>query len=154
MTRYVAAMICLCLAACGALYLSHESGTELEQHAHDVPTDDQLRQAVSVFADEATKAGYVFSAQETLTIEWHAPGEVFYIIAGADAPYVENETIDGYRVRVTSFSGLAHELAHVMFFRNTGDGDSNHEQPPGPWTEDTNALVRRVSDRYASELRE
>jgi hypothetical protein len=61
MTRYVAAMICLCLAACGALYLSHESGTELEQHAHE---------------------------------------------------------------------------------------------PPGPWTEDTNALVRRVSDRYASELRE
>ena len=59
---------------------------------------------------------------------------------------------DGARVVIISRHVLMHELFHVMFYRNTGDGDVNHEDPPGPWTYSVNkeiiSLNTNIVDNY------
>ena len=47
-------------------------------------------------------------------------------------------------VEVTSERVLVHELMHVHLKRCTGDADGTHADPPGPWTEGADELIRQI----------
>lgn len=49
-------------------------------------------------------------------------------------------------------TALAHEFAHVALAVTTKDYDRNHEEPPGPWTKDVDALIAEVNAALRAEM--
>jgi hypothetical protein len=142
-----AALLALLLSGCGAYVESHPRGPTVEPHVRDAPDQIAVWSMEQVFADEAGGIGLAFDPDAPLLVEWHAPDEVFAVVAGSPTMYIIGDTLSGDHVQVTSPAVLMHELVHVALQRNTGDGDGNHAEPPGPWTSEMDAMIERAKHR-------
>lgn len=130
----------LLASGCGALVEPSALGEPpftLDCYARSCPAEADVARAVDMFSDRVA-----IDLSTPVRIEWHAADEVF------DTRYVDGEryvvigvTTSRDDVKVTSFPVLAHELMHVRYWRATGDGDANHADPGGPWTDETDATI-------------
>lgn len=143
----------LLLVALSGCSLMRAPSVVVEQRAITVPSPDDVRAMQGFFADEAAAADLLFDDAEPLRVIWHAEGEVLEvrhdIVDDEGRPFkVLGRTLDSHSVEVSSVPLFMHELAHVLFLRNLGDDDVNHADPPGPWTAETDSLIRRATERY------
>lgn len=116
-----------------------------ETEHDDCPPQSEPVRDVEAFAEVVP-----FDALATLTVRWFdadhvwrfplADGSTFDAIAYTE----DTDTVD-----VTSRGTLVHELMHVHYWRDTGDGDANHEAPPGPWTATDNDTIRLIENNRA-----
>ena len=79
--------------------------------------------------------------------KWESAG----CVRGSTDPYNFNS------IRVSHIAGenfpiyktaLWHELTHVIYGKKYKDGDLNHKDPPGPWTEENDKLISRLRKQW------
>lgn len=107
------------------------------------PTEPgDARRAVEVFST------YVMplDPDEALEIHWYDWDHRFED-SGDVTGYTDINSIPT-RVHVRNHRVLMHELAHVAFWRETGDADANHEKAPGPWGQAINEAVQKAAAVY------
>lgn len=138
----------LILAACSTT-LPEESarGVTLDCHARtECPTAADLALALSLFADEVGP----FDVLAPLTVEWW-PADTAFERYEDDAGNVWSKVgyaPSGSHVVATSYATLGHELMHAHLWRSFDDGDANHGEPPGPWTQETDAVEQEIKRTF------
>lgn len=119
-------------------------GIELDCYTETDPCPalEEVQRVMDLFG-EAVPA---FNPDEALTISWWDRDHDFWIEHRPDGTVwrARGFTPDGFHISTTGMRIFIHELRHADYFRTTGDGDQNHEAPPGPWTEADNELIREV----------
>jgi hypothetical protein len=136
----------LTLACSASAEAALDKGVEVNCHALQCPTPEELTIVLELYAEGADDLGYAFNPYATLVVDWHAEGEVLdtYETADGETFRVLARTLSGDRVEASSMQLFAHECGHVMLIRETGDGDRTHEAPPGAWTPEITELGREV----------
>lgn len=139
--------VILWLSACSST-TGAPGGIEVDCHALECPTPGDVADGVAIFLGHAP-----LPLEPTITAEWHAVGETFGGWEDDEGRWhhIIALTVTPDRVMVSSFHALAWELMHVSHWRLDGDGDSNYEAPPGPWTAESTATVSDIVHEYDAE---
>jgi hypothetical protein len=110
------------------------------------PVDDYPGvRAAAVFSQHVL----YLSQDEALIIHWY----------DWDEPFDETGDVSGWTevdsyptaVHVRNHRVMMHELAHVAFWRETGDPDVNHAEPGGPWGASVEPALAAASREYGAE---
>lgn len=133
--------------ACSTTLPDDAAGVTLDCHVrHDwCPTADEMALAIGLFADGVGP----FDPFAPLTVEWW-PADTAFALYTDDAGNEWATTgyaPSGDHVAVTDYQTLAHELMHAHLWRLFDDGNVNHAEPPGPWTDattETEDEIKRV----------
>ena len=78
-------------------------------------------------------------SEEPLIVRWYDSDTIFDV-GNPAAGFTKNKN----DVTVRHSDVLLHELTHVFLIRTVGDGDPNHEQSPGAWTQHDNEIIEEA----------
>jgi hypothetical protein len=115
------------------------------EHIRVCPVEE-IQRGLQVFAEDPEFSG--FDPAAPLIVHVFPDG---YVLEKRPCSYDEirdcvviGETQSPNEVTIGGLAPFPHELGHVHLWRETGDGDTNHEGPGGPWTYETTKAVQRV----------
>ena len=125
----------LLLSSCSLAVPAWPDAPTVECQAASCPTDDDARTALALAADISPE----LDPAPPLVIAWTEPEAL--------APDV-SFTTDERHVFVASWAGFFHERWHAHFFSTGDHGDGNHSAPPGPWTDETFAVIEEAKNAW------
>lgn len=136
------------VAGCGGYYEAHARGVEVVCHAVECPDVALVYEALVEFQVSVPS----FDVEAPLRIDWYPPGTVVFVDCDARADETERSeggfAFSGDHIAVVGWRNVFHELMHVAFWRVFSSGDANHAEPPGPWTDEDDEVVREARDRF------
>lgn len=141
----------LVFSSCGLL-IPQVPGVDLSCHTEGTascPSVDSVQAAVDDFASQITSAtgSLDYDPDRHLQVDWYEPTHTWQLSDGRRAA---GFTTPG-RITCRSFQTFIHELEHERYIRQYANGDANHEEGGGPWTEATNEEIARIIRRRAWE---
>ena len=127
------------LSGCSSLGDVPPRGVELTCHARTCPSLYEIEGLLAAFQGEVPE----FDPYAALDVGWYPLNFVF--LEGDGTESIGHTVIaEPVLVETTSERVFIHELMHVHFLRTTGDGDPTHEDGNGPWTEESNEIIRSI----------
>lgn len=131
-------IVCLALTASSCSLVAPLSRPPLDCWSAYCPDLAELQHALNIAA--TTLPGFDATAQ--LSVEWNGHGQALrrYPLPDGRFKKTVGETPSGSFTRVSSFSGLAHELIHVQAWRDGRLGNPDHLD----WPQNTEEALKEA----------
>lgn len=114
------------------------------------PSDEQLNFVHTLVTDKLGD----FDTSQPVQINWYPFDYVFRTqesVDGGPTFSVIGQSLDKNTIEVTSANVMIHELMHVYFWRKLDDPDSDHASGVGPWTDETDNMIRDLENQLKDQ---